>query len=151
MTLAELVTILAIIGIVTAFTVPRVISWVDRAAVRRSAGEVVAFYDRARLEAMVRGARVRVEFHADSLRAVLEDGSGAVVRVHGEPLRHPYPSEWARCRGSQHQARGAARRRRGIADHVAVGATTVALTLWLPAHDWGRVAGPHGHCGGSGA
>jgi Tfp pilus assembly protein FimT len=79
MTLAELVTILAIIGIVTAFTVPRVISWVDRAAVRRSAGEVVAFYDRARLEAMVRGARVRVEFHADSLRAVLEDGSGAVV------------------------------------------------------------------------
>jgi Tfp pilus assembly protein FimT len=81
MTLAELVTILAIIGIVTAFTVPRVISWVDRAAVRRSAGEVVAFYDRARLEAMVRGARVRVEFHADSLRAVLEDGSGAVVSV----------------------------------------------------------------------
>jgi Tfp pilus assembly protein FimT len=72
MTLTELVTILAIIGIVTAFTVPRVVS----------------LYDRARLEAMVRGARVRVEFHADSLRAVLEDGSGAVVLARGGPSRH---------------------------------------------------------------
>jgi Tfp pilus assembly protein FimT len=87
MTLTELVTILAIIGIVTAFTVPRVVSRLDRVAVRRSAGELAAFYDRARLEAMVRGARVRVEFHADSLRAVLEDGSGAVViRIHPNGL-----------------------------------------------------------------
>jgi hypothetical protein len=55
----------------------------DRAAVWRSAEEVAAFYERARLEAMVRGARVRVEFHADSLRAVLEDGSGANTKLVG--------------------------------------------------------------------
>jgi Tfp pilus assembly protein FimT len=88
MTLTELMTVLGIIGIVTAVTVPRVVSWTDRVAVRRSAGEVAVFFDRARLEAMVRGARVRVEFRADSLRAVLEDGSGAVVLARGGPSRH---------------------------------------------------------------
>ncbi len=88
MTLPELVTILAIVGIVTAITVPRAVSWTDRAAVRRSAVELAAFYARARLEAMVRGARVRLEFHADSLRAVLEDGSDSVVLARSGPSRH---------------------------------------------------------------
>jgi Tfp pilus assembly protein FimT len=88
MTLTELMTVLAIIGIVTAVTMPRVVSWTDRAAVRRAAGEVAAFYHRARLEAMVRGARVRVEVRADSLRAVLEDGSEVVLLARSGPSRH---------------------------------------------------------------
>ena len=88
MTLPELVTILVVLGIVTALSVPRVVSWADRAAVRRSAGELAVFYQRARLEAMVRGSRVRVEFHADSVRAVLEDGSESVVLVRKGPSRH---------------------------------------------------------------
>ncbi len=37
---------------------------------------------------MYRSSRVRVEFDADSLRAVLEDGSDSVVLARAGPSRH---------------------------------------------------------------
>lgn len=67
---------------------PRVGAWADRAAVRRAATELAAFYELVRLEAIYRASRVRVEFHADSLRAVLEDGSDCVVLARAGPSRH---------------------------------------------------------------
>ncbi len=77
-TLVELLAILAILGTLFAFALPRTVNWRDRHAARRAAAEVRAFYARARYGALVRSARVRIELSNDSLVAVLE---GAVDSV----------------------------------------------------------------------
>lgn len=88
MTLPELLAVLALIAILAALAVPRVVSRADRVAVRRVAVELERFYDRARLEAMYRGSRVRLEFDPDALRAVLEDGSDSVALLRTGPASH---------------------------------------------------------------
>lgn len=87
-TLPEIATVLAIIGVAVTASAPHVGAWRDRTAVRRAATELAAFYELARLEAIYRAARVRVEFGADSLRAVLEDGSDLIVLARAGPSRH---------------------------------------------------------------
>jgi prepilin-type N-terminal cleavage/methylation domain-containing protein len=87
-TLPEIATVLAIIGVVATVAAPHVGRWRDRTAVRRAATEMAAFYELARLEAIYRAARVRLEFGTDSLRAVLEDGSDSVVLARAGPSRH---------------------------------------------------------------
>lgn len=87
-TLPEIAAILAIVGILVAVAAPRIGARSDRAAVRRSAAEVAAFYELARLEAIYRASRVRVEFRGDSLWVVLEDGSEAVLLGRAGPSRH---------------------------------------------------------------
>ncbi len=71
-TLLELVTVLAVVGLLLLLAVPRIAGWADRLATQRAAAELVSFYTRARFSAIFRGSRVRLEFDADSLRAVSE-------------------------------------------------------------------------------
>jgi Tfp pilus assembly protein FimT len=87
-TLPEIATVLAIVGVVATVAAPHIGPWRDRTAVQRATTELAAFYELARLEAIYRAARVRLEFGAESLRAVLEDGSDSVVLARAGPSRH---------------------------------------------------------------
>lgn len=80
--------VLAVMGIVSAYAVPRLGRWLDRLAVHRATTELVSFYNRARMTAIFRSSTVRLEFTAGSLRAVLEGVSDTVVISEPGPARH---------------------------------------------------------------
>ncbi|NIM48129.1 MAG: prepilin-type N-terminal cleavage/methylation domain-containing protein [Gemmatimonadales bacterium] len=86
-TLFELVTVLAIIGLLAALALPRLAGWLDLLAVRRAASEVASFYTRARFAAIFHGTRVRLEFGSDSLRAVFEAAQDSTFLVTAGPGR----------------------------------------------------------------
>ncbi len=71
-TLIELVVVLLIAAVLVALGAPSVGHVLDRISVDRAVNELTAFYNGARLAAVLRGRRVRVEFSADSLVAVYE-------------------------------------------------------------------------------
>ena len=71
-TLIELVVVLVIVGVLVGLGAPSVGHVLDRIAVDRAVNELTAFYNGARLAAVLRGRRVRVEFSADSLVGVYE-------------------------------------------------------------------------------
>lgn len=87
-TLLELMAVLAIIGIASAFAVPRVQAWLDRLAVEQAVSDLTSFYRRARLAAVFQNTSVRVEFSADTLRAYLEFFGGEEVLLSPGPARH---------------------------------------------------------------
>jgi hypothetical protein len=68
--------------------VPRLAGWHDSLATERAVREVASFYGRARLAAIMRGRRVRVEFGEDSLRAIFEGPPDSVFVVRPGPARH---------------------------------------------------------------
>ena len=70
--LPEMVIVITLVGLMSAFAVPRAGGWLDRLAVRRAAEQVAAFYGRARFSALLRGSRVRIELRPDSLLATYE-------------------------------------------------------------------------------
>ena len=79
---------LAVFGIVAGLAAPRIARWIDRVAVLRAESEVASFYNRVRMAAVYRSARVRVVFTSDSLAAFLEgDGDTLIARAPG-PRRH---------------------------------------------------------------
>lgn len=86
--LPELVVVLALVGALSAFAFPRMAGWLDRMAVSQAAGEVASFYQTARFAAILRGQRVRLEFHRDSLRAVFEGARDSVFLRWPGPGRH---------------------------------------------------------------
>ena len=88
-TLAELAVVLAIVGTLCALALPRVTRWLDWIAVDRATTEVASFYATARFAAIYRDQRVRLEFRADSLRAVFEGVTDSVF------LRRPGPARRA--------------------------------------------------------
>lgn len=71
-TLTELLVVLLIVAVLTALGAQSVRHVLDRIAVDRAVNELTAFYHGARLAAVLRGRRVRVEFSADSLVGVYE-------------------------------------------------------------------------------
>jgi prepilin-type N-terminal cleavage/methylation domain-containing protein len=71
-TLAELVMVLTITGILAALAFPRTAGWMDRLKVTRAGTQLASFYQTARFAAIYRSQRVRLEFGQDSLRAVFE-------------------------------------------------------------------------------
>jgi prepilin-type N-terminal cleavage/methylation domain-containing protein len=87
-TLIEVVTVLAVIGLVTAIVTPSLSRWTDRLAVDRATQEVAMFYWQARTSAIFRGRRVRVEFRADSLRASFEGIADSLFLARPGPDRH---------------------------------------------------------------
>lgn len=87
-TLLEVVTVLAIVGLVTMIVLPNLSSWKDSLAVDRATGEVTTFYWQARTNAIFRGRRVRVEFGVDSLRASFEGVSDSLFLARPGPGRH---------------------------------------------------------------
>jgi prepilin-type N-terminal cleavage/methylation domain-containing protein len=87
-TLLELVTVLAVIGIVTIVALPHLSSWWDRLATARAARELANFYTYSRFGAIFHGTRVRLEFGADTLRAVYEGVRDSVFLVRPGPSRH---------------------------------------------------------------
>ena len=70
--LIELVTVMVIVGILVGLGAPSLQHLLDRIAVDRAANELTVFYHGARLAAVLRGRRVRIEFHPDSLLGVYE-------------------------------------------------------------------------------
>jgi len=80
--------VLAIVGVLSALAVPRAAGWLDRLAVRRAADEVASFYQAARLAAIFRSQRVRLELRPDSLRAALEGPADSVFLHWPGPTRH---------------------------------------------------------------
>lgn len=87
-TLLEVVSVLAVIGVVMAITAPSLAVWMDRLAVERATGEVTTFYWQARTSAIFRGARVRLEFGSDSLRASFEGVNDSLFLTRPGPSRH---------------------------------------------------------------
>ena len=63
---------IAIIGLVGTFALPRWSRWSDRFATDRAAREVASFYGSARFAAIQRSTRVRMQFSTDSLVAIYE-------------------------------------------------------------------------------
>jgi prepilin-type N-terminal cleavage/methylation domain-containing protein len=87
-TLVELVIVLTLIGLLSALAVPRLAGLLDGLAVRRAVDETVVFYGAARLGAMVRGSRVRIEFTPDSMVAVYETSNDSVFLRRDGPASH---------------------------------------------------------------
>jgi prepilin-type N-terminal cleavage/methylation domain-containing protein len=87
-TILEMLTVLAILGIVLLVTTPRVVGWRDSLLTQRAARELAMFYSRARLGAVFRARRVRIEFSQDSLWAVFEGPSDSAFLRHPGPGRH---------------------------------------------------------------
>ena len=71
-TLIELLTVVVIVGLLAALGTPSLKHLLDRIAVDRATNELTVFYNGARLAAVLRGSRVRIEFDVDSLLAVFE-------------------------------------------------------------------------------
>jgi len=87
-TIIELAITLAVLGLVVSWAVPRLGHWLDRLAVLRAEEEVVGFYQRARLEALFRSVRVRVQLSSDSLTATaIGEGDSLLFAVSGPARR----------------------------------------------------------------
>lgn len=86
--LYELAVVAAVMGLITAIGVPRMARWLDRIAVGRAADELASFYNRARLTAVFQTRRVRLEFGADTLRAVFEGETDSTFIATPGPARH---------------------------------------------------------------
>ena len=84
-TLIEMVVVLVLIGVLAGWAVPKVSAWADWIAVEGASREVAEFYSAARFAAAQRGTRIRIQFAADSLRAVFEGGRDSVFRVRPGP------------------------------------------------------------------
>lgn len=87
-TLLEVISVLAIIGLIVTMAAPRFSRWADALATDRATHEVMAFYWHARSAAIFRGTRVRLEFAADSLLAAFEGVTDSVFLVRPGPSRH---------------------------------------------------------------
>lgn len=87
-TLIELLMVLAVVGILLGLFAPRAGPLFDRMAVSRSAGEIASFYHTARMSAIFRAQRVRIEFAPDSLRATFEGLKDSTFLVWPGPARH---------------------------------------------------------------
>jgi prepilin-type N-terminal cleavage/methylation domain-containing protein len=87
-TLVELVVVLALIGALVGWGIPRMSAGMDWLAVDTAAHEVASFYATARFAAGQHGTRVRVEFGKDTLRAVFEGVHDSLFRAQSGPARH---------------------------------------------------------------
>lgn len=84
----ELAIVLAVIGSLTALSLPKLGGALDRLAVNRATREAMTFYQRARMAAVFRSQRVRVEFNQDSLRATFEGIKDSTFMSWPGPARH---------------------------------------------------------------
>ncbi len=87
-TLLEVLLALVIIATLLAVAVPRYGRVRDAIATDRAARELALFYAQARYGAILRGTRVRIEFGADTLRAVYESVYDSVFILRPGPLSH---------------------------------------------------------------
>jgi Tfp pilus assembly protein FimT len=81
-------TVVTLIAHMAAFGIPRIARWLDWIATERAAQELASFYHRGRLAAVFRSTRVRLEFGADTLRAVFEGAEDSTFIVTPGPARH---------------------------------------------------------------
>ncbi|MBI4499570.1 MAG: prepilin-type N-terminal cleavage/methylation domain-containing protein [Gemmatimonadetes bacterium] len=86
-TLLELVTVLTLIGLLSAMAAPRVGDALDRLAVRKAVGEAAMFYGAARFGAILQGSRVRIEFGPDSMIAVYERANDSLFLRRDGPAK----------------------------------------------------------------
>ena len=86
--LPELLVALVIVASLLAVAIPRYARVRDAIATDRAARELALFYAQARYGAILRGTRVRIEFGADSLRAVYESVYDSVFILRPGPVRH---------------------------------------------------------------
>lgn len=87
-TLYELVVVATVMGLITAIGLPKMARWLDRIAVSRAADDLATFYNRGRLAAVFQTRRVRMEFGADTLKAVFEGEQDSVFLSIAGPERH---------------------------------------------------------------
>lgn len=85
-TLIELLIVLVVLAVLAGIVAPSLVSFQDRLAVGQARNELLAFYRSARLSAVWRGARVRLEFGADTLR-VVQESTDSVLLVRPGPAR----------------------------------------------------------------
>ena len=86
-TVVEVVVVVAIVGTLVGLLLPRWGPVRDGLAVDRATREVASFYHRARYAAILRAQPVRIEFGAESLRAVYEGVRDSTFLVHPGPAR----------------------------------------------------------------
>jgi type II secretory pathway pseudopilin PulG len=96
MSLVELVVVLVIVGTLTGLVVPRWSGYRDRAVVSRATSEVASFYHQARYGAILRAQTVRIEFGAETLRAVYEGVQDSTFLLRPGPARHGVALEGSR-------------------------------------------------------
>lgn len=87
-TLIELLLALTLIGLLSLIAVPRFAVVRDRLAVDHAAQEVAMFYYRARQAAILEARSVRIEFAADTLRAVYQGEMDSVALTQAGPTAH---------------------------------------------------------------
>ncbi|MBE0591670.1 MAG: prepilin-type N-terminal cleavage/methylation domain-containing protein [Gemmatimonadales bacterium] len=86
--LLELLVVLAVVATLLALAAPSFARVRDAMATDRAARELALFYAQARYGAILRATRVRIEFGADSLRAVYESVQDSVFILRPGPARH---------------------------------------------------------------
>ena len=87
-TLVEVLMVVTLVGVLSALGVPRVFRVQDRIMVARAASEVASFYHAARYGAILRARMVRIEFGAETLRAVYEGVTDSTFLLQPGPRRH---------------------------------------------------------------
>ena len=85
------------IGVISSLAAPRVAGYVDWLAVNRAEAETAAFYNRARIVAVYRSVRVRIEFSGDSLIAIAEGATDSILGRMQGPGRHGVALEASRA------------------------------------------------------
>lgn len=86
-TLIEVVTVCFIVAIASTIALPTIKRAWDRLVVRQAAHDLALFYQEARFGAIARATRVRIEFGADTLRAVYEGEVDATFLSRSGPAR----------------------------------------------------------------
>jgi prepilin-type N-terminal cleavage/methylation domain-containing protein len=87
-TLVEVLVVVALVGVLSVLGVPRVFRVQDRIEVARATSEVASFYHAARYGAIMRARMVRIEFGAETLRAVYEGVTDSTFLLRPGPRRH---------------------------------------------------------------
>lgn len=87
-TLVEVLMVVTLVGVLSALGAPRVFRVQDRIVVGRAAADAASFYHTARYGAILRARTVRIEFGADTLRAVYEGMADSTFLLRPGPRRH---------------------------------------------------------------
>jgi prepilin-type N-terminal cleavage/methylation domain-containing protein len=86
-TLIEVLVALLLVSLLSLLAAPRWAQFRDRRAVDRAASHLAMFYASARYAAILRAHQVRLEFSADTLRAVYEGAGDSVFLERPGPER----------------------------------------------------------------
>lgn len=88
LTLLECLLVLVVMGVAATMAIPALRGALDKLLVHRATTDLLAFYHAARLNALLSGGLIRLEFSPPTLRAVRESPTDSTVLTVPGPARY---------------------------------------------------------------